>query len=339
LTLALGFAIPAIFLVILLTHFTVSRLLEQPLNAILRVMDRTTHGDLAARAEINAKNEFGAIAIGLNNMLNQIEGFNQSLHEQIDEATRDLSLTNEQLRDSQNQLLATRETLGRAERIAALGQVAANVAHQAGTPLNLVSGYVQMILDDPTTDERTRSRLRTVERQIVQVTRALRTMLDQARPPSGFESVSLGDVIARVRELALPKLARSNIRLDTSVETGVPRIKADATQLEMALLNLVNNALDAMPNGGLLAIRGTAGVESVRLEVSDNGPGLPPQVLDHLFDPWVTTKPSGQGSGLGLAIVREVIRMHGGTISARNESPGAVFLIELPVGNRAVTSS
>ena len=339
LTLALGFAIPAIFLVILLTHFTVSRLLEQPLNAILRVMNRTAHGDLGARAEVSAKNEFGVIAVGLNNMLNQIEGFNQSLHEQIDAATHDLSLRNEQLRDSQNQLLATRETLGRAERIAALGQVAANVAHQAGTPLNLVSGYVQMILDDPTTDERTRTRLRTVERQIVQVTRALRTMLDQARPPSGFEPVSLGEVIAHVRELALPRLARSNIHLETTVQSGLPPINADATQLEMALLNLVNNALDAMPEGGVLSIRGTAGAKTIRLEVADNGPGLPPQVLDHLFDPWVTTKPSGRGSGLGLAIVREVVRLHGGSISARNQSPGAVFLIELPAGSAAVASS
>jgi two-component system, NtrC family, sensor kinase len=339
LTLALGFAIPAILLVTVLTHFTVSRLLQQPLNAILRVMDRTAHGDLGARAEINAKNEFGVIAVGLNNMLKQIEGFNQSLREQIDDATHDLSLRNEQLRDSQNELLATRETLGRAERIAALGQVAANVAHQAGTPLNLVSGYVQMILDDPTTDERIRARLQTVERQIVQVTRALRTMLDQARPPSGFEAVSLEEVVARVRELALPRLARSNIRLETAVQTGIPRVKADATQLEMALLNLVNNALDAMPGGGVLSIRGSAGVDTIRLEVSDNGPGLPPQVLDHLFDPWVTTKPPGQGSGLGLAIVREVVRMHGGSISARNQFPGAVFLIELPVRDAGVTSS
>jgi signal transduction histidine kinase/type II secretory pathway pseudopilin PulG len=339
LTLALGFALPAILIVTVLTHFTVTRVLEQPLNAILRVMDRTGHGDFHARAEISAKDEFGAIAVGLNHMLDQIEGFNKSLHDQIAEATRDLSLRNEQLRASRSQLLATRETLGRAERIAALGQVAANVAHQAGTPLNLVSGYVQMILDDPATDERTRARLRTVERQIDHVTRALRTMLDQARPPSGFEPVSLGDVLARVRDLSEPKLARSNIRLETSVEGVLPRINADATQLEMALLNLVTNALDAMPGGGVLSITGTGDANRIRIEVSDNGPGLPPQVLDHLFDPWVTTKPKGQGSGLGLAIVREVVRMHGGSIAARNKFPGVVFVIELPVLSAAVTSA
>jgi signal transduction histidine kinase len=196
-----------------------------------------------------------------------------------------------------------------------------------------------MILDDPGTDERTRARLRTVERQIDHVTRALRTMLDQARPPSGFEPVSLGDVLARVRDVAEPKLARSNIRLETSVEGVLPRINADATQLEMALLNLVTNALDAMPGGGVLSIAGAGDANRIRIEVSDNGPGLPPQVLDHLFDPWVTTKPKGQGSGLGLAIVREVVRMHGGSISARNRFPGAVFVIELPVLSAAVTSA
>src|SRR5436190_19931711 len=121
-------------------------------------MERTAKSDRRARAAIRSHDELGAIATGLNKMLDQLEAFNHSLHEQIDEATRDLSLRNAQLAASHNQLLAAREALGRAERVAALGQVAANVAHQAGTPLNLISGYVQMIIDDARTDERTRSR-------------------------------------------------------------------------------------------------------------------------------------------------------------------------------------
>jgi signal transduction histidine kinase len=339
LALALGFAVPAIVLVTILVHITVRRLLGQPLAAILRTMERTATGDLRARAEITRPDELGAIATGLNEMLDQLETFNQSLHERIDEATRDLSLRNAQLTASQNQLLATREALARAERVAALGQVAANVAHQAGTPLNLISGYVQMILDDARTDERTRSRLRTVEAQIQHVTRALRTMLDRAHPSSGLEAVSLGDVIVRVREIAQPRLMQSNIRLETSVAVGLPAIKADATQLEMALLNLITNALDAMPGGGKLSVRASARADQVRLEISDTGPGLPTDILDHLFDPWVTTKPAGQGSGLGLAIVRDVVRTHGGSISAHNQSPGAVFVIDLPVVDSAATSS
>jgi signal transduction histidine kinase len=337
LALALGFVVPAILLVTILVHLTVRQLLERPLNAILRAMERTAKGDLRARAAISNNDEFGAIAAGLNEMLDQLEAFNHSLHEQIDEATRDLSFRNAQLAASQHQLLATREALGRAERVAALGQVAANVAHQAGTPLNLMSGYVQMIIDDSRTDERARLRLQTVEAQIQHVTRVLRTMLDRARPSSGVEAVALGQVIARVREIAQPQLTRSNIRLETSVAEGLPAVKADATQLEMALLNLITNALDAMPGGGTLSIRACVRAAQIRLEVADTGPGLPAHILDHLFDPWVTTKPPGQGSGLGLAIVRDVVRTYGGSISAHNQSPGAVFVIELPVINSAAT--
>ena len=181
---ALGFAVPTIVLVTVLVHLTVRQLLGQPLVRILGTMHETREGNLRARATLTRRDELGTIATGLNEMLDQLERFNRSLHERIDEATRDLSLRNAQLAASQSELFALRESLGHAERVAALGQVAANVVHQAGTPLNLVSGYIQMIRDDPRTDDRTRSRLRTVDEQIQQVTRVLRTMLDHARQPS-----------------------------------------------------------------------------------------------------------------------------------------------------------
>jgi signal transduction histidine kinase len=131
--------------------------------------------------------------------------------------------------------------------------------------------------------------------------------------------------------VAEPRLSRSRIRLQTSVADGLPPVNADATQLEMALLNLVTNALDAMRDGGTLSISAAALANGIRLEIADTGPGLPAAILDRLFDPWVTTKAAGQGSGLGLAIVRDVVRAHGGTVSAHNQATGAVFVIELPV--------
>src|SRR5258706_3964280 len=263
-------------------------------------------------------------------MLDQLERFNQSLHERIDGATRDLSLRSLELAASQSELFALRESLGRAERVGALGQVAANVVHQAGTPLNLGSGYIQMVRDDPRTDERTRARLRTVDEQIQQVTRVLRTMLDHARRPPEAEIVNVADIITRVREVAKPRLARSNIRLQASVADNLPRVKADPTQLEMALFNLVTNALDAMPGGGTLSIAAISRPDGIRLEVGDTGAGIPVEVLDRLFEPWVTTKPVGHGSGLGLAIVRDVVRAHGGSLSASNQAVGALFVIDLP---------
>jgi signal transduction histidine kinase len=119
----------------------------------------------------------------------------------------------------------------------------------------------------------------------------------------------------------------------------LPPVRADATQLEMALFNLVTNALDAMPGGGTLSIAATARADGIRLEVADTGTGIPAEVIDRLFDPWVTTKAVGHGSGLGLAIVRDVVRAHGGSISASNQTVGALFVIDLPAASSERSAS
>ena len=103
----------------------------------------------------------------------------------------------------------------------------------------------------------------------------------------------------------------------------LPAVRADATQLEMALFNLVTNALDAMPGGGTLSIAAAARPDGVRIEVADTGPGIPAEVIDRLFDPWVTTKPVG-GQRAWLAIVRDVVRAHGGSVSASQPVDGSV---------------
>jgi signal transduction histidine kinase len=337
LRIAMGFAVPTVVLVTLLVYLANRQLVGRPLRVILQTMEQAAAGGRRARAGITRPDELGMIAARLNAMLDELERFNLSLEHRIADATRDLSLRNAQLAASQNQLLAARESLAHAERVAALGQAAANVAHQVGTPLNLISGYVQMILEDPRTDERTRTRLQTVDAQIREVTRVLRTMLDRARRPSGLELVGFGEIVERVREVAEPRLARAGIRLSTAVPPSLPPIRADVTQLEMALLNLVTNALDVMPSGGTLTITASNQGSHVRVEIADSGPGLPAAIMERLFDPWVTTKPAGQGSGLGLAIVRDVVRTHGGSVRAYNGTAGAVFVIDLPAAESLAT--
>ena len=327
---ALGFALPTIVLVTLLVDLAVRRLVRRPLAAILRTMEATAAGDLNARTALTRHDELGAIAIGLNQMLDRLEQLNRSLYDRATQATRALSLRTVQLEANRDELRAARASLAHAERLAALGQLAATVAHEAGTPLNLVSGYVQMLREDPRTDPGVRTRLQTVDRQIQHVTRALRTMVDHARAPTGFEVVALGDVLERVREITEQLLARSDIALEISIAGDAPAIAADATQLEMVLLNLVTNAFDAMSAGGTLSIAACAEAGKVLITVADTGSGIPAEIMDRLFDPWVTTKPTGRGIGLGLAIVRDVVRAHGGTVSARNRTVGAVVTIELP---------
>ncbi len=241
-------------------------------------MNETAEGDLRARTTMTRRDELGTIAAGLNEMLDQLERFNQSLHDRIEEATRDLSLRNAQLAASQSELFALRESLARAERVAALGQVAANVAHQAGTPLNLVSGYVQMIRDDP--EDRRSDPLAAADRRCADPAGHARAA-DDARPRApavgvrrSWRSPTSSSASARWPSRG----CRARISdCDVSIAEDLPPVKADATQLEMALLNLVTNALDAMPGGGTLSIAATARPDGVRVEVADTGPGFRPR--------------------------------------------------------------
>src|SRR5262249_22399544 len=161
-----------------------------------------------------------------------------------------LRLRNTQLSESYHEMLTMREVLARAERLVALGQMAANVAHQTGTPLNLVSGYVQMMREDPSVDPAVKQRLAIVATPINQVTHVPRTMLDQPRRPLHRGRAQLADLIERTCQLAAPHLSRSGVEIHRRLEPGLPPLDVDVAQLELALLALVTNAVDAMPTGG-----------------------------------------------------------------------------------------
>jgi signal transduction histidine kinase len=225
-----------------------------------------------------------------------------------------------------------REALARAEQLAALGQMAANVAHQIGTPLNLISGYVQLMMEETRGDARSLYRLQTIDSQIRKVTDAVKTMLNYARRPAlQRETVDIAALVEQVCEISRPALRAAKVEVCVERQGTLRPVFADPVQLELALLNLVSNSLDAMPAGGRLDIVLSATPGGVRLTVADSGTGIPADVLPRIFEPWVTTKPTGQGTGLGLSITREAITSHGGLIEVRSEPGcGAVFTIDLP---------
>jgi two-component system NtrC family sensor kinase len=159
----------------------------------------------------------------------------------------------------------------------------------------------------------------------------VRTLLDHSRRPAERRAVDLGTLLSRVADVAGPKLDASGIALTRQIPADLPSIWADAGEVELAVLNLITNSLDAMPAGGSLTLSATALPESVRIEITDTGMGIDTDLLPRIFQPWVTTKAAGRGTGLGLSITQDVIDRHGGTIHAVSE-PGqrTTFTIELP---------
>ena len=328
---ALSVMLPAIVIVTVLLDQLARRLVHRRLDGIRATMQRVAAGDLSARAAAERPDEIGAIAAGLNSMLGEMEDLSESLQLRVREATAELRKRNYEVEEMYQRVFDLREALGHAEQLAAVGQAAANVAHQVGTPLNLVSGYVQMLLTEGSLDTRTRRRLEMMQRQIDQVTGAVRGLLDRARRPLPKERAAPAPLVQRVLEIAQPRLERNNVSAEVSAAPDLPDIDADVVQLELALLNIVTNAVDAMPRGGTLTVTLTPAEGGVRLEFADTGPGVPESLLPRIFEPWVTTKPHGRGTGLGLAIARGVVAAHGGTIAVANRPPsGAVFTVVLP---------
>jgi signal transduction histidine kinase len=328
---SLVFVAGAALIVALLVNLLARPFLHAPIEAILDTMARAGGGDLAVRAAVQTGDEVGRVAAGLNQMLDRTHSLNASLQERVDEATRELRKSNDDLVSSYQRMFSLREALARAEQTAAAGQTAANLAHQIGTPLNLISGYVQMMFEDAA-DARQAERLRSVQEQIKRVTGYIRATLDHVRrPPLSKDPVFPAAMLRRLSEVSRPRLNAAGIDLQLDVDDQLPWLMGDLVQLELALLNLINNGLEAMPDGGTLSIRARASDTTTTIEVADTGTGIPADLVPRIFEPWVTTKPLGRGTGLGLSITREVITAHGGTI--RVESPpgrGAHFIVELP---------
>jgi signal transduction histidine kinase len=329
-TVTLWFTPIVVVLLTLVIDWFARRLIHRPIARIHEAMQRAGAGDFSARATIVRPDEIGDVAAGLNDMLARLQHLNDALQERVDDATSELRVRNQELVDSYQRVFALREALARAEQMAAVGQMAASVAHQVGTPLNLISGYVQMLQQDAAVDPRTGRRLAIVQEQIGKVAAVVRTMLDHARRPDTRWPTSIQSLLKRVADVARPKLDSSRISLTLDASSNLPSVEADSEELELAILNLVNNSLDAMPQGGTLAVRASESDDKVRVDITDSGSGIAAELLPRIFDPWVTTKPAGRGTGLGLSITRDVITRHGGTITAESEPGRTTVTIFLP---------
>jgi signal transduction histidine kinase len=336
---ALWFALSGGLLITLLVDQAARLLIYRRLAHMREALRQVSGGDLTARAPNERLDEIGVIAGGLNDILQGLERLNQAADGRVEAATEVFRQKSLAIADSHREMARLSEELARAGRLAALGQAAANMAHQIGTPLNLISGYIQLLIQSTPAESGTADRLRAVQDQVAKVTSIVRAALDYSRAPAiPHERVDLGTLVRRVCQLAAPMLDEAAVAVEVRTPEHPAELLADPVRFELALLNLISNSVDAMPSGGALTVSVQRDGDRIHLEVADTGGGISPDLLAHIFDPWVTTKASGKGSGLGLSIVRQVVASHGGTIRATNRpDQGASFTIDLPAAPPVLT--
>jgi two-component system NtrC family sensor kinase len=333
--------------VILAIHLFFLYNVRRPVKEMVQVMEAAEGGALAVRAHQESRDEIGQLAGHLNQMLGRLENFNSELGRKVSEATAELARRNDELTRINEELFETQKTLARSERLAVAGQLAASLAHEIGTPLNSISGHVQLMARQKTGDPATDRRLEIIESQIETIVRSVKQLLSWTRKfELRLDAVDLRRTLEEVVLLSSPVLENRKIRVHTDFPRHTPEIQADAGYLQQVFLNLINNSMDAMPRGGRLHIRlsvppaDTGEPSTVRVEVEDTGEGIAPETLAHIFDPMFTTKRMGTGTGLGLAICKQIVQQHGGTIEATSRlHRGACFTVVLPVDCRVRTET
>ncbi|MHC4939019.1 MAG: sensor histidine kinase [Planctomycetota bacterium] len=278
-------------------------------------MRRFADGDLSARA--NGDDEVAAL-------FNRIAG-----------QLRDrLSGLGEALAERQSELLIHQRRLARAERLAALGALVARLAHEVGTPLHSIAGHLDLMLADDCLPTSARDRAVVIAGEVDRLTALIRGHLRRLRAPDPeLEKTDLSALIARILGVLAPVLdVRSiDVRFDPAPGASDP-FRCDPRQVEQVVLNLVQNALDAMPAGGRLVIRLTRTNSGRAISVADSGSGVSPEIQSRVFEPFFSTKEAGQGTGLGLALCREIARSHGGDILLDSD-PGIGTVVTLILGS------
>ena len=324
---------------IFVVHGFFLKSVRAPVKDMIRVMEGAERGQLDVRARFGSRDEIGQLAGHLNQMLERIENFNSELARKIKGATAELEQRNEELVRINEELFETQKNLARSERLAVAGQLAASLAHEIGTPLNSISGHVQLMARRKTGDEATDRRLQIIQKQIDNIVRTVKNLLSWTRKFDLHpEQVDLRRLLEESVLLSSPALEIKKIKVHTNFR-ACPHIYGDMGYLQQVFLNLINNSMDAMPRGGTLEVGlifpASGDDKSLAIEVKDSGEGIAPENLNHIFDPMFTTKRMGSGTGLGLAICHQIVHQHGGSIEVESKlNRGTRFTITLPLDCR-----
>lgn len=316
----------AVLISLLLTAFAVNWIL-QPLRRIERTIDRITQGNYGTQENpIAMAKEFAAVESKLNLLGEQYRG----AREQVSEKQHSLDHLLERVASQ----------LDVATRLAAISRISGGVAHEIKNPLNAISLRLDLLrerLGAP--EEELRPEIDILSNEVRRLDRVVKTFLDFTRPVEvKFEEVDLAALAGEVAELMTPQARSSNIAVGFEAAVDHPaRIRGDADMLKQAILNLVTNALDAMAahmaktktEGCELNLRVSNSGDSVRLDVADNGPGIPEDLRDKVFQLYFTTKQ--RGSGIGLAMTYRAVQLHNGTIDFTSEDGrGTTFSLQFP---------
>jgi len=313
-----------------------ARSLSGRVGSLLRGSQDISKGKLDTRLEVSSNDELGELAKSFNAMASSLSAarseitqqtteimeWNETLEQRVDEKTREL-------REAQDLLLRSRA-------LAAIGSLGAGVAHEINNPLTGVLGLAQLALADLSQDHPARAMVVDIEKEALRIQGIVANLLrlSQRQAGEGMRVLNIATILDETLELCGTKtLTDTKIELVKRVAESSPPVRGNALQLQAAFLQLLQNAIAAMEEGGVLTVETTLpGENLLRVRVSDTGRGIKPEHLSRIFDPFFTTKTQRTDTGIGLSVVHKIIEDHNGTIRVESAvGSGTTFWVTLPI--------
>jgi two-component system NtrC family sensor kinase len=309
--------------------------LHTPLKRLQEGTEHLAEGELGYQIPVESADELGALAKAFNSMSSQLQAAQREITSWAHTLEHRVEQKTSELQNTQQQIL-------QAERMVAIGKMAAVVAHEINNPLAGILTYAKLLkkwiergIKDEEQKQEAIESLDLIARESMRCGDLLKNLLSFSRTaPMNLSLSDLNTVVTRTIRLAEHKAVMSGVLLQVDLDRNLPPLQCDAAQIEQVALALVINAIDAMPHGGNLWVstRTLPDGKQVELQVRDDGVGIPPEILPQIFDPFTTTKEVGKGVGLGLAVSKGIVERHGGRIEVSSElGKGTTFQIILPV--------
>ncbi len=223
--------------------------------------------------------------------------------------------------------------VSQSEKLSAVGQLAAGIAHEINNPLGVILGFAEAGLRHVSAGEPLQAPLESIRREARRCTELVQNLLKFSRQGKpGFALESPTEVLSNALVLVEAQAPIRHVRVETSIAASLPQIRIDRTEIQQVVINLCFNGMDAMPEGGVLRVDAALATGGIEIRVKDTGQGIPPEIADRIFDPFFTTKPVGKGTGLGLSLVFETIKKHNGRVTFETAvGQGTTFIVWLPL--------
>jgi two-component system NtrC family sensor kinase len=307
---------------------------SRPIRELQSYVQRFSAGERQLRIEVTTGDEIGDLGAEFNDMTRTLAGHEEeirTLNRELEEKVRERTA---ELEEKNQLLLKTREELVRVEKLAAVGELAAGVAHEINNPMAIIRGNAELLQMAIGRENPCREEVDTISRQVGRVERIVAGLLRFARQERQHTGqVALAPLLEEILGQIGHQAPLGGIVITRKYEPALSGIAGDADQLRQVFTNLILNAVQAMPGGGELTIATCRGEtpDSCRITIGDTGCGIPPEHLEQVFNPFFTTRSAG--TGLGLSVSYGIVRDHGGRIDVQSElGHGATFTVTLPRG-------